>query len=287
LAETPSNFHSYRRGYAHVRGTELYYEIQGSGYPLVLIHAGVVDHRMWDDQFEIFSQQYRVLRYDVRGYGRSKSPPGDYSDFGDLYYLLTFLGITQTAILGISLGGRVAINFTLRYPSMVSTLVLAAPGLDDYPFTTEFLKENTIQLRQAAEAGNIEGMIEWFQRSWTDGPHRTPDQVDANLRARIHTMALEGPRPQDKLGQNQPLRPSPMNRLAEIRVSTLCVVGDLDMPEILEIVDRLVGAVPLVEKVVINGVAHMVNMEQPASFNQIVLDFLTRTIPSPQGNIGA
>jgi|SRR5215216_6003780 len=95
LQDTP---HNYQRGYAPIKGTELYYELQGSGFPLVLIHAGVVNHRMWDEQFDLFSQHYRVLRYDVRGYGQSKSPAESYSGFEDLYELLKFLGITQASM---------------------------------------------------------------------------------------------------------------------------------------------------------------------------------------------
>ena len=160
----------------------------------------------------------------------------------------------------------------------MSALVLASPGLDDYLFTTEFLKQNTIQLRKATKAGDVEGMIDWFQKSWTDGPYRIPDRVKATVRARVRPMALDRPSTEEKLGQELPLRPSPVKRLAEIHVPTLCLVGDLDMPEILEIIDLLVRAIPSAEKVVLNGVAHMVNMEEPARFNQLVLDFLARTI---------
>jgi 3-oxoadipate enol-lactonase len=112
-------------GFAEVNGTRLYYEIVGRGSHLVLIHGFTLDTRMWDDQFEAFSQHYRVLRYDARGFGKSALPvQGEsYSHREDLKALLDHLKVSQAFILGLSMGGRTAISFTLEYPEVVRALI--------------------------------------------------------------------------------------------------------------------------------------------------------------------
>src|SRR5437016_7408645 len=115
-----------------VRGGSLYYETAGEGTDLVLIHAGFLDNRMWDDQFQLFAKSVRVIRYDVRGFGRSSKPTEEYSDAEDLFALLKHLNIESTSILGISNGGRIALDFVSVHPSMVNRLILVSPGIRGY-----------------------------------------------------------------------------------------------------------------------------------------------------------
>src|SRR5512147_2094059 len=111
---------------------DLYYEIAGEGHPLVLIHGGLVNSGLWDDQFEVFAGHYRTLRYDVRGFGKSKSPTSYFSNHSDLRDLLDYLGIQQVYVLGLSMGGMIAIDFTLAYPNHVAALLPIAAGLSGY-----------------------------------------------------------------------------------------------------------------------------------------------------------
>src|SRR5947209_9678446 len=125
-------------GFAEVNGTKLYYEVAGAGHPLVLLHEGIADSRMYDDQFNAFAQHYRVVRFDIRGFGQSDLPTGDkpIALHEDLYGLLTFLGMKKTYLLGMSMGGAMALNFTLTHPDMVDGLILVAPGVGGYPMTS-------------------------------------------------------------------------------------------------------------------------------------------------------
>ncbi len=93
-------------GYADLGDGKLYYEIEGKGETLVLCHAGFVDSRMWDDQWDIFTQNYRVLRFDMRGFGKSDPVTGPISRRRDLYCLLQKLGIKSAHLLGCSMGGK-------------------------------------------------------------------------------------------------------------------------------------------------------------------------------------
>ena len=119
-------------GVAEVSGAPLYYETAGVGHPLVLIHEGIADSRMFDDQFGAFAQHYRVIRYDVHGFGKSGIPAGPFSGHEALHDLLRVLGVERMYLLGMSLGGRIAIDFALTYPTMVDALILAAAGVGGY-----------------------------------------------------------------------------------------------------------------------------------------------------------
>ncbi len=125
-------------GFVETDGTRLYYEAMGEGHPLVLIHGGYMDRRMWDDQFAAFAEHYKVVCYDVRGFGKTELPHQAYTDRQDLYNLLTFLGIEKTYLLGLSLGGEIAQDFTLEHPEMVDALILVGTPIGGYPHELMF-----------------------------------------------------------------------------------------------------------------------------------------------------
>lgn len=263
-----------KTGTIDVENAQIYYEEMGAGKPLVMIHGGLLDRRMWDDQFAVFAKSQRVIRYDARGHGLSKAPSGTYSHHEDLKKLFDGLKIERAVIMGLSMGGYIAIDFALAYPDRVSGLVLAAPGLTGYKFESESLKKNNELFNKAAQENDLKMLVEYFQRSWTDGPFRTPDQVDPAVREKVRQMSMATLKNWNDESREIRLEPPAIGRLAEIRVPTLAIVGDLDMPDILEIVGLVEKNVRGTQKEVIKGVAHMVNMERPQEFNRIVLDFL-------------
>jgi pimeloyl-ACP methyl ester carboxylesterase len=250
----------------------LYYEIAGEGQPLVLIHGGLVNSGLWDDQFEVFATQYRTLRYDVRGFGKSKSPASYYSNHGDLRDLLEYLGIERACVLGLSMGGMIAIDFTLAYPDHVAALLPIAAGLSGYHATSHRALRD--EMNAAYERGDKERAVELSLQVWTDGPHRTPDRVDPAVRERIRAMTMHTFNLPDVEQWLQRLEPPAIDRLAEIHAPTLFVVGDQDVEDILTIGDLIVTHVPGARRAIIPGAAHHLNMEQPAEFNRSVLEFL-------------
>lgn len=265
---------SNKTGFIDVGNTRLYYEEMGVGYPLVMLHGGLLDHRMWDDQFEVFSEEYRVVRYDVRNHGDSKGAPETFTQYEDLLKVLDRMNIDRAVIMGLSLGGRIALDFSIAYPERVAALVLAAPGASGYEFKSDAFQKNNEQLEKAFAEGDVMTAIEYFQRSWTDGPYREPFEVDQAVRDKVRTMAVNTLSCWESRSIMQELNPPAIGRLEEIHAPTLAVLGDLDMPGIHEIVDMIQANVSGAQKVIIPGVAHMVNMEKPQEFNKIVLDFL-------------
>jgi pimeloyl-ACP methyl ester carboxylesterase len=184
-------------GYAEFGQSRISYEIQGQGPPLILIHGGLLDGRMWDGQFDMFAGRYRVIRYDASGHGRSATPPD-------------------------------------------------------------------------AEWDRV---VELFQRSWTDGPRRAPEEVDADVREKVRMMSRNTV---EHATEGRTMDPPAIDRLAELTIPMLVVVGELDMPDIHEIADLLVAANPNARRIQIEGVAHMVNMENPEDFNRVVSAYLEK-----------
>ena len=126
---------------------------------------------------------------------------------------------------------------------------------------------------QAWRAGKFDTVVEEFQRCWTDGPHRAPGDVDPEVREKVRMMARNG---LEHAMEGRLIDPPATERLRELTLPMLMVVGELDMPGILEIADKVVAANPNAELDVIPGVAHMVNMEKPAEFNELLLEYLSR-----------
>src|ERR1044071_4596306 len=114
----------------NVNGADLYYEAKGRGFPIVFVSGGgILDRRGWDEQFEVFSRHYRAIRYDVRGIGKSARPQTSFSHSEDLYALLRHLKIKRAHVVGLSVGGAIAIDFAIEHPEFVDRLILAASGL--------------------------------------------------------------------------------------------------------------------------------------------------------------
>jgi len=146
-------------------------------------------------------------------------------------------------------------------------------GLGGYRFTSEdYLKERDAMVA-AWKAGDFENVVEAFQRSWTDGPHRMPEEIDPLVRERVRAMARNRI---ESAMEGRRLKQPAIDRLSELDVPMLVVVGELDVPGILEIADMLAVANRNAELVVVPGAAHMVNMEEPEEFKKLLLDYLDR-----------
>ncbi len=261
-------------GYAVVNDTKLYYEVAGEGHPLLLIHGGLVDRRLWDDQFSTFAEYFRVIRFDLRAFGNSDVPTQPFSFIEDVRALLEFLGIEKTYIMGLSMGGAIAIDFTLAYPHMVDALIPVASAVSGFQMSEQTLQQ-IHDIDALVENGDIAEAVELENMLWTDGPWRKPQQVNPLVRAKVyemnmHNYSLQSSDMPEPIVAEQPA----LSRLAEISVPTLVIVGNEDLIDIQELAEKITNDIPGAKKMVIPDTAHHLNMEQPALFNHVVLDFL-------------
>ena len=261
-----------------INGTVLHYTLQGSGETLVLMHAGVADSRGWKHQLEALAQDYQVLTYDLRGYGQSKMPANQlYAHHEDLYALLTHLGIQSAYLVGMSMGGKIAINFTLTYPEMVQCLILIGSALTGYQLQGEYLEKMWTLAGEAFDNGEQMRAAEIEMETWLVGSGRAVDDVPADVRTLVSEMIqrsyvheIEAEEAKEK----EMLPPLPVQRLNEIKVPALVLVGEYDVPVMHDIATKLEIEIPNSQKIVLKNTAHLPNVEIPAVLNQHICDFL-------------
>lgn len=266
-------------GLAEVDGGKLAWEVAGEGSGVVFLHPGLWDSRVWDEQFGVFSKTYRVLRHDFRGYGRSSrlEPGKPYSHVDDLEGVMDAAGVDRAALIGNSMGGRVAIDFALEHHSRVSALVLAAPGLSGFEGTPEeesgweaAFADVEREIEEAIHAGDPE-RAEELRLQWLWAPLGTDDPAGARIWQiafdNIHELTM------DESGERE-LDPPAAGRLGEIAAPTLVLPADRDPPwherMCLVIAETVHGA----RLIRIPGTDHVIPVRRPAEFNRVVLEFL-------------
>ena len=243
---------------------------------MVLIHAGICDSRMWDPQWETFRPSHRVLRYDMRGFGRSPVGPDSYSNAGDLIDLLEQQGVAKASLVGVSMGGRVALEVAIARPELVDALVLVGAGFPGHDWSAEMKAADEAEMA-ALKRGDLDAAVEVALRTWVDGPRRRPEDVDSDVRARVAEMqrrAYELQLPVWETAEEEPLVGDLSERVGEVDAPTLVLVGEEDVRDMHEIAGRLERELPNARRASIANTAHVPSMERPREFDQLVLPFL-------------
>ncbi len=262
-------------GFVGIDGGRMYYEATGAGSPLVLLHADVADHRMWDEQVAAFARRHLVIRVDKRGFGRTTSADGAFSSRQDILAMLDHLRIATTAILGLSNGGSQAVDFTIAHPDRVSALIAVAAGVSGVESTAtpeEIALFN--QYQQVESAGDLDALIDFEVRLWADGPNQPKGRAAAPVRDKLRQMIADTKREHHETLALQEMEPPAIGRLGEIRVPTLVMIGGLDFSGVIAEMETLAAGVAGAQKILFPDCAHMVSMEQPERFNDAVEAFL-------------
>ena len=265
-----------KSGFVTIDHARLYYETAGQGLPLVMIHAGVADSRQWNNEFAFFARNYQVVRYDMRGYGKSEPVDGAFSHLEDLVAVLNALGLHEpVVVMGCSMGGGLAMDFALAHPSRVRALIMVGSGPSglqlDVPAPAKFA-----DVEKAFEAGDLDLVAELETQVWFDGMGRTPEQVNHAMRKLAYEMNRQALAHEVKqLGKRLPNTQAPaFDRLGELKLPVLVIIGAHDTPYILAAADYMIEKIPSAQKVIIEDAAHLANMDQPLEFQAIVTNFL-------------
>jgi pimeloyl-ACP methyl ester carboxylesterase len=269
--------HQSKSGYVNIDNAKLYYEVAGVGASLVMVHAGVADSRQWNNEFAYFSQSNQVIRYDMRGYGKSEPVDGEFSHMSDLVSLLDTLGVHEPiVVIGCSMGGGLALDFALTYPSRAKALVLVDSGPSglelDVPAPSKFA-----DAEKAFESGDLDLLAEIETQIWFDGTGRTPEQVNPTMRKLLYEMNRLALSHEAKgLGIRLPNTETPaFDRLESLNIPVLIIVGSHDTPYILAAADYMKEKVKFANKIIIEDAAHLPNMDQPQEFQRVVEKFLS------------
>jgi pimeloyl-ACP methyl ester carboxylesterase len=266
---------------APVNGITLYYEVTGSGYPLLFSHEFAGDFRSWESQVRYFSRRYQVITYNARGYPPSDVPQ-DVSAYSqaqameDIVGLMRYLQIPQAHLVGLSMGGYAVLHFGLQHPDMARSLVVAGCGYGSVAGQREKFHQDTAQVAQRLEREGMRAVAAVYAggptrvqfadkdpRGWREFADQLAEH--SALGAALTMRGVQGQRPSVYELEAQ---------MQQLRVPTLIVTGDEDEP-CLEPGLFMKRAIPTAGLVVLPKCGHTINLEEPEAFNQVLSDFLT------------
>lgn len=262
-----------RSGSVRARGAEIAYDVCGAGDPLVLLHAGIADRRMWDEQLDPFAAGYRVVRIDLRGFGETTADASPFTHHGDVDAVLEALGIDGAHVVGASMGAAVALDVALHHPERVAALVLIGPALGGHRFQDPELHAAWERTDELVASGELGSAADLELSLWLAGPHRLVEELDDDLRERLREMLVRSYTLETGDEQDPPGGPA-SGRLAGITAPTLLLVGALDRPDIHRIADLLAERLPAARRIRLAGVAHLPSVETPERVNRLILEFL-------------
>jgi pimeloyl-ACP methyl ester carboxylesterase len=264
-------------GFANINGTSIYYEMKGEGIPIILMHGFACDIRNWDNQFEVLSKNYKVIRYDLRGFGKSSLPDTltPYSHVKDLIALLDFLQLDSVIIVGHSMGGLAAFEFTYSIPGRVYALVFAEGAASLKGFNTQ---------PGSREVGQMFGEV--FNIGRTEGVEKGKDAL---MQTGVFKSTIDNPNSErifkqmvmDYSGWHWKNR-NPMQSykqiefedISNLQVPVLLINGELSQDHYHQTMQKMHKYLPNSKLIVLKNSGHMLNLENPDQFNHEVLTFL-------------
>jgi pimeloyl-ACP methyl ester carboxylesterase len=265
-------------GFAEVNGTRLYYESQGTGFPILFLHGFTLDHRMWSRQVDALSSEFRVVTYDARGFGRSALPgEGSYRHCDDAAALCAYLQIERAVVVGHSVGGHQMLELALTRPSIVAGLVaLCLSGLASVPFPDE-LTQLFVTLRQTARESGIEAAKRiWSRAGWFASAREVP-ALASELAVMLddysgwhwtHDNPAKG------------ITPPAAEQLQALRAPARVITGVRDLPYNTDIGEALIRGIPNATRVRLDTAGHMASMEAPDAVNQAIAELARRVAES-------
>ncbi|MHC5902741.1 alpha/beta fold hydrolase [Streptomyces sp. S6] len=255
----------------HRRDAPLAHTTTGDGPPVVLVHAGVTDHHLWDAVTPTLAATHTVIRYDLRGFGDSAPPTAPFRETDDLAHLLTHLGHDRVHVVGASWGGRIALDFTLAHPDRVHSLAILAAPWPGYDWSADMIEYDAIETA-ALEKGDLDAAVQlnldmWLRgpaRSWSEVGEGLADQLRAPMRTLLKNQGIVGEHSQGP-GKGNP---------ADLRVPALVGVGKLDVPDFQEIARRYATEIPGARFVEFERAAHLIAMDSPGEVAAVLGEFL-------------
>ena len=260
-------------GFVELPGARLYYESWGAGKPVVMLHAGIADHRIWAGQCEELSKYFRVITPDLRGYGWSATQEVSYRFCDDIYLLIRYLGLQTVGMVGCSIGGRTVLDLMITHPEVVERAILVAPALRGY----EYGDARTLAIDAAIEKfvaeGNKGAAVESTVDMWVVGPKRKRGSVDAKVLALARLMITENYEAMMRGFAETGIDFDVIASLEKIKIPTLVMIGDADLPDMQEISRIITAGIPGAKRQLIPGAAHLPNLDQGGLFNRKIKEF--------------
>ncbi|MEV5874299.1 alpha/beta fold hydrolase [Streptomyces sp. NPDC052101] len=238
----------------------------GDGLPLVLLHPGIADSRVWDPVLPALTARHRVIRYDARGFGGSPPPTGPYTQSADLERVLDHFGADRAVLVGSSMGGRTAIGFALSEPDRVAALGLLVPGVSGYPELES--PELTEQIVRLATAGDMDGLLALFRRTFAAAGSDPDTRAAELIRASFQGVF-------SSYGHEQP-EPPAFERLRELGMPCSLLLGEQDMPQVVACNEAMAARIPGCRLVRVPESDHLPTLRAPETVARVITDLIER-----------
>lgn len=254
--------------------SKIYYEVFGEGEPLILIHAGVTDSRMWDYQIEDLSKNFKVIRFDQRGFGKSDIPKSNFNAVKDIITLMDSCKISKAHIVGICLGALQALDLAIEYPDRVKSLIISGSALPDWPQPKEVMDKHIDFSRYVAEKGPDSAVKKMLTDPFWS--YTLPNSRYKEARKLFEQILREN---KESFTVNWQLRELPLGltgKLQSIKCPVLMFRPENEMPSIVPIADTIAKKISKIEIAEIPEVYHLLNMETPEEFNREIIRFVNK-----------
>ena len=255
-----------------VDGGQIYYETCGKGaQAVVLIHDGVINSASFDDMWPVLCKDFRVLRYDRRGYGRSPAAKAPYSPQEDLAAVMRAANFEHASLAGFSFGGGLALSYALDHPDQVDRLILSGAALNGFKVSKNFSSRIT-KVMLPMVIGKMDAVIaNASKETWIMAP--------GNDAARAKITALIKASPQDLRHQmKDPIRswPSDLPRMPGLKIPTLIMTGDHDIADNQAQAGAAQVLIPGARRIVIEDAGHLMQLEHPREVAELIADFVRK-----------
>ena len=260
--------------FVSVENGKIYYEECGSGSNTVLlIHDGIAHSAVWDAVWPTFCAKFHTIRYDRRGYGRSPASTTWYYEMDDVATLLRRLKVPRAAIVGSSHGGELSIDFTLAHPDMVQQLVLVGAVVSGLPYSDHFFNRG-MQNSKPLQKNDVKSAA----ANWAKDKYLLAPDHEATQKKLLEILTAS---PQDLNHEDyaRPMQPA-LPRLGEIRVPTLILTGDADIPDVHAHAGAIEAGIRGSRRVVLSDAGHLMYLEKPEEFSRVVIGFIESNAPS-------
>jgi 3-oxoadipate enol-lactonase len=245
---------------------QLAHDDEGDGEPLVLIHAGVCDRRMWEPQWTALTERFRAVRCDLRGFGETPLPPERFNPADDVIGLLDALGFDRASLVGASFGGRVALELAATWPSRVQRLVLLSAEWEEVESDPE-LDSFASEEGRLLEQGDIDAAVDLNVRTWVG-----PDASEAD-RSLVRMMQRQAFEIQLAAGDDAEFEPREVDPRA-IEAPTMVISGGRDLTHFRQVAAELSDRIPEAEHVELDWAAHLPSLERPDPVRELILEML-------------
>lgn len=259
-------------GFTKADKARIYYETVGEGRAVVFVHAAIADSRMWQPQFDERPEGFQLVRLDLRGFGHTRLPKEGYTDCEDVLQVMDELDIDRATVVGCSMGAEVALDLAALAPYRLDGLVLLGADAPGFEASSDYSSPQWPKALEAFKAGDLKTVAELDAEMWVVGKDRSRDDVDPEVFDLVREMDLVALR--NEARRDEYRTPVRLEALPHIDVPTLVVVGEHDLPRLVEAAKYLEEVIDGARSVVIEDAAHLASLEQPERFNTELDAFL-------------